>query len=357
MTPSSPSCIVIGAGPIGLCTARVLARAGCSVTLIDDDKRGAGWASGGMLGAVYETLDNDDFSPAAKTFALDSQWLWRQYLDAMGAPSVAATVFIARTPAEHERLFRLGDCIGDRNISLKPCVVPEGIVGLAAWLCASDIAINPRALLAILRDDCAAAGVRRHAGIAIGIDGQRVALGDGHALTADFIILASGMGASTSMTASVPELACLEPVKGQMMAVACGNIVPDHVTRAGRVYVIPRGQSLVIGATSQFGVGDVEPLDRISHQELWHEGCALMPSLAAGQIIESWAGLRPKTPDGLPIVGRSQNPRVILATGAYRNGWLLAAGIANAVMGLVLSGEQPARNLQPFAPNRFSIGH
>jgi glycine oxidase len=353
MTQSLTRCVVIGAGPIGLYTARVLASVGCTVTLIDNGQRGAGWASGGMLGAIYETFDSPDFCEEARRFALNSQWLWGRYLSAMNVPFVGRSLFVARDHAEQARLSALSATVKLADSDVERVDLPKGMVGLEAWSCTKDIAIEPRTLLDILRADCDQSGVVTVADRVTHILPHRVACASGTELAADIIVVATGLKVGSTLAESVPELAVLAPVKGQMLALSGAGLL-DDVVRAGRIYLIPRGQHIVVGATSHPMESDLDTFDRLAHQTLFDEACALKPSLVRAQIVESWAGVRPKTPDGLPLVGYSQMPGVILATGAYRNGWLLAAGIANAVMGLVLSGPEGVKNLQPFAPNRFS---
>ncbi len=351
MATSISSCIVVGAGPIGLFTAYVLAEAGYEVALIDDGRRGAGWASGGMLGAVYETIDSPDFPDFAKHYALASQGLWQTFLRTINAPITEGSLFVARNEQEVERLTSLAVAARQFDIDLRPCAVPTGASGLGAWYCARDSAIDPRTMLTLLRRACLKCGVSMIHNAVTELHDGRIMLADGEELSAQMIIIATGQEA---LGHSIPELAALSPVKGQMLAVAGSKRVPETVVRAGRVYLIPRGDRLVIGATSQDDAEDAAHLDLPSHRSLFEEATALWPDLASGQIVESWAGLRPKTPDGLPLLGFSQKQGVIIATGAYRNGWLLAAGMAHNVLQLVREVPAATKNLQPFAPNRFS---
>jgi glycine/D-amino acid oxidase-like deaminating enzyme len=123
--------------------------------------------------------------------------------------------------------------------------------------------------------------------------------------------------------------------------------------RAGRCYLLPRDNLVVVGATSVPDDQDADEIDVDLSNALLAEALTLCPSLAGGQVVESWAGLRPMTPDGLPLLGYGQKEGVIIATGTYRNGWLLAAGIANAVKGLVLDEKDTTANLQSLSPLRF----
>jgi glycine oxidase len=371
MPSKSPKVIVIGAGPIGLYTSMVLANVGCDVSLVDDGKRGAGWASGGMLGAAYEILGAKDVPDDYKTFAFGSQWLWGQFLKSIDVPVVPGSLFLARTDDEVAHLVGLADALAARDLPIASCAVPTGLNAQQAWLATRDIAFNPRQMLSFLRVECRSAGVSIVQGRATQIKTGAVTLDDDSALHADQIIVTTGY-AGQSLAHCLPELSYMVPVKGQMLAVAADpkrripmplfpkdkSLVcraPDTVMRAGRVYLIPRGNTIVIGATSNPADCDETMLDKYAHAALFQEAVALYPSLAHCQIVESWAGLRPMTPDGLPLLGSSRMDGVILATGMYRNGWLLAAGIANHVMGLVLGDSKTTANLQCLSPLRFPI--
>jgi glycine oxidase len=349
----------------------VLASVGCQVCLIDDGKRGAGWASGGMLGAAYEVLGAANVPDDYKAFAHGSQWLWGQFLKSMALPIVPSSVFLARTDSEVQHLEALAQAIQARDLPLTACDVPVGLNAMHAWYAPNDTAFDPRHMLTILRDECVREGVTLIKGTAKHIETGRVTLGDDSLVEAEQIIITTGM-AGRSLANCVPELANLVPVKGQMMAVAAHPefgipmphldanaalvcCAPYTIVRAGRLYLIPRSNQIVIGATSNPDDDDETLLDKDAHIALYKEAVALCPSLALGQVVESWAGLRPMTPDGLPMLGYSQRQGVILATGTYRNGWLLAAGIANVVMGLVLDEPKTPANLQCLSPSRFPI--
>jgi glycine oxidase len=349
---ANPSIIVIGAGPVGLYAASVLASVGCHVHVIDDGRRGAGWASGGMMGAAYEVIGDVNTPDGVKIFARHSQTLWRQFLTAHNVNYVHGSVFVARTPDEIARLTRLSDIAPNFSTFVEPSELPDGIAGSQAWSCQNDIAFDPRKVLGQIARACVSHNVAVTRGIASHVQAGKVTLSNSLVLTADIIIVATGQSGG-ALSRDVPELSHLTLVKGQMLAIGGSGVALDRVVRAGRVYLIPRGDLIVVGATSDPNDNDIATLNPDSHRALLDEATLLCPALRKGQIVESWAALRPMTPDGLPLVGQSRHQGILIATGTYRNGWLFAAGIANALMGLVL-GEHPApANLQLFAPNRF----
>jgi glycine oxidase len=152
----------------------------------------------------------------------------------------------------------------------------------------------------------------------------------------------------------------IAPKKGQMLAVSLPPSLPLHlVVRTPDIYIVPRtsgpnaGRAL-IGATVEDAGFDktVHPSDIVHLRSL---AVSLLPPLADAPELESWAGLRPATPDGLPLLGALPTlPNHFLATGHYRDGILLAPATAH-VMAQLLSGEAPAVNLAPFSPTRTHI--
>jgi glycine oxidase len=143
------------------------------------------------------------------------------------------------------------------------------------------------------------------------------------------------------------------PVKGQMLCV----IMPTkefvrHVDRTTDVYLIPRTDGrMLIGATQEEAGFDKQTIPE-TIQKLRAAALDVVPKLAEARFLEAWAGLRPGTPDALPILGPTSTSGYFVATGHFRDGILLAPVTAR-VMGQVISGEKPEFDLKPFAPERF----
>jgi glycine oxidase len=163
-------------------------------------------------------------------------------------------------------------------------------------------------------------------------------------------------GAWASITSRLPNLQ-VTPKKGQMLAVSLPPSFPLHiVVRTPRIYIVPRtsGPSAgraIIGATIEdAGFDKTLHLSDIAH--LRSLAASLLPPLADAPQLEAWAGLRPATPDGLPLLGAlPTQPNHFIATGHYRDGILLAPATAH-VMAQLLSGESPSIDLTPFSPAR-----
>jgi glycine oxidase len=144
------------------------------------------------------------------------------------------------------------------------------------------------------------------------------------------------------------------PVKGQML---CLIMQPrdllKHVIRTPDLYLIPRSDGrLLVGATVE-EAGFDKRTDIATIQRLHKSAIALVPELCNARILESWAGLRPGTPDGLPILGATQTPGYYVATGHFRDGILLAP-ITAQVMADVIMESNCKYDLTPFSSTRFS---
>jgi glycine oxidase len=142
-----------------------------------------------------------------------------------------------------------------------------------------------------------------------------------------------------------------------MLAVALPPTLPlDIVVRTPDIYIVPRTQGpnagrAIIGATVE-DRGFDKTVHSAAIARLHAQASLLLPALAAAPVLESWAGLRPATPDGLPLLGSvAGNPRHLLATGHYRNGILLVPATAHLIAQLLFNQHSPI-NLSPFSPTR-----
>ncbi len=148
-----------------------------------------------------------------------------------------------------------------------------------------------------------------------------------------------------------PDRFPVRPVMGQMLAVVGGSAL-NHVVRAEEVYLVPRSHGrIVIGSTLE-NVGYSKQTDVNTIQRLFHAALELAPGLSDGKIHEDWAGLRPGTPDDLPILGEASTAAYFVSTGHYRDGILLAPITAQTMTSLIMR-ETLSHDLMPFSPSRF----
>jgi glycine oxidase len=209
----------------------------------------------------------------------------------------------------------------------------------------------------------AAVAAARHRGIDFSSRDQALALevADGKAVgvrtnktsfSGGVVVNCAGAWAGQIAPHAFPTL----PVKGQMLCVVMPekNLV-RHVIRTRNVYLIPRSdRRLLIGATVEDAGFDKQIVPE-TIQELRKAAIELVPKLADARILGAWAGLRPGTPDGLPILGTTSTPGYFVSAGHFRDGILLAPVTAE-IMGAIITGRVPQFELSAFAPARFQLG-
>lgn len=143
------------------------------------------------------------------------------------------------------------------------------------------------------------------------------------------------------------------PARGQMVALKGGAPAIRHVIHTSRCYLVPRRDGRVlVGATVEYA-GFEKAVTAAGIGSLLSSAVEAVPSLADFHIVETWSGLRPDTPDHLPVIGPCRIDSLILATGHFRNGILLAPVTADLVKDVIVSGATPAP-LEPFGVERFA---
>lgn len=336
------SVIVAGAGALGLSAALRLAEAGCSVSVWDPAAGPqASAVAAGMLAPVFEAA-LDPSSSGEFDLLVAARNLWPALaervgleVDRSGTAAVGSHAWLANIGAA---LTTLGVRASDLPRSMLEEMAPGIAPGLVAVLMREDWRIDPRAALMALRKAVEGAGVsfRQDA-----VRGRS---------DADWLVIATGAG--RDLVSSAPELSRLAPIKGQILRFQ--DVRGGRVSLRGeQAYAVPGCEGLAIGATMEPGRSDTD-IDPAALAPLTQAAGRLFPHLAQATFAVS-AGVRAATPDGLPLVGFSQVPRVILATGARRNGWLLAPLAAQIVTACVTgadSGPYGAR----FDPARFEPG-
>ncbi len=310
-----------GAGALGLCIALDLARGGAEVTVRDPAPPGdnASGVAAGMLAPALETA-LDATSAAHFDLLLAGRDLWPDLADRVG-------IALDRSGAAY-----CGEHIGAVAARLKALSIAVGVYGDRVYT-REDWRLSPRPALSALRSAAQAAGARfEQAAAEAPADGERLVLATGAAR--------SGLA---------PELALLEPIKGHILRLAGGPDV-GPVIRGDGVYIVPDPAGAIVGATMERGVGDRD-VDAARIAALRQAAEALLPELA-GLGVSAETGVRAATPDGLPMVGRSLTPDVLLAVGARRNGWLLAPLVAQVIAAYV-AGDDPGPFAARLDPRRF----
>ncbi len=370
--------VVVGGGVIGLAVAWQAARRGADVVVVDERPgRGASWVAGGMLAPVAEAYEGEE---ALLRLGLASAARWPRFAaDLAGAAgadlgySRNGTMVVARDPDEAAELGRLHDLqtrlglAAERLTSraarrLEPALAPT--VRGALWL-ADDHQVDNRLLVAGLLTAADRAGVGFVTQPASRLAAGAVGLADGGSLAADGVVVATGahpvpISTPDGDTVTLP----VRPVKGQILRVQAtpGAVCPTHTVRGPGIYVIPRPHGeIAIGATSEERGFDTTVTSG-AVLELLRDAWELLPGLAETTFVEAVAGLRPGTPDNAPLLGpldpTGDGPGVVVATGHYRNGVLLAPITADLVVSCLLDGgptdDEAAALLAPCRPDRFT---
>jgi len=207
----------------------------------------------------------------------------------------------------------------------------------------------------------AALKAARHRGIDIrhGEHAVRVEVGDGRAAgvtttktfyAAPKIVNCAGAWAGMIGPHEFPT----RPVKGQMVCfVLPRRGLLQHVVRSPEIYLIPRSDGRLLAGATVEEVGFDKRTVPETIQALERAAITLLPVLKDARVLESWAGLRPGTPDGLPILGATATPGYFVATGHFRDGILLAP-ITARIMAQMIRDEIPPEDISSFSPTRFA---
>ena len=349
---------------MGLCCALALADRGFQVTVLEagEAMREASWAAGGML-----AVDDPENPPALHPLSRYSRSLFDPLLARIRSLSGIA---VPLRTTQTLQLLRAGERPSLAGHILTAAEARDAVPGLADlhadWLLLEECSLDPRDLCAALPTAVRAAGVtlREHERVErVSHDGRGVLISTAQAAPhADAFLDCCGAWAGRLAQAGPtdsPTSPAIVPRKGQMLVVQ--EPAGTHLTkvlRSPEIYLIPRGDGrIVIGATVE-DAGYSKQVHGSALADLRRRAASLWPAAAHARMLESWAGLRPATPDALPVIGEAtEGPSRgvhYIATGHYRNGILLAPGTAACIAAL-LCGEQPPVHLAPFAPHRAAL--
>jgi glycine oxidase len=352
--------VVIGAGVAGLGIGWKLARAGAHVTVLERAQvgNGATTASAGMIASAAE-LGAGEAPDAALARAAEALWpSFQRELESEskidvgyrrnGALLVRMTGGAAREALAHEVLDAAAAC------QLEPLLGP----GIADAVLAPDEAmVDSQALCRALAVAFVRAGgevVSNETAVRFEWDGTRVTgvatpFGVHHA---DAFVIA--MGAWSARIGGLPPevMPAIVPVKGEIVVLTPppGVSLPRRVVWGNGIYLVPRRDRLLVGATMEMAGFDTS-LTQAALRWLYRQSTDLMPPLKDWRLTAHWAGLRPTTPDRLPLLGPAAVEGLYVASGQFRNGILFAPAVAEVLSRLILerTAVDPA-----FDPRRFA---
>ncbi|MFP3190784.1 MAG: glycine oxidase ThiO [Thermoproteota archaeon] len=364
---------IIGAGICGLSTGWILAKKGFDVTAFDraESGKGAVWASAGMLAAVSETEPSEE---KLLPLLLKSQSLWPSFAADLFKDSgidveyrTEGTLLIAQDYDDASKLKFRYEFLKSLNLNLE-ILSPEEALEIEPFLTHNltmaifsekDHQVNSRKVALALKN-----AFLNNRGILkeycpvqkVFVENNKlkyiVANGERHEF--DAVILAAGAWSNQIEGLPKDSLPPVRPVKGQALAIQSDpkNPIIRHVIWGADAYMVPRNDGkIIIGATveekgfdSSITVGAIYNLLKAA----WE----MVPIVYELPIVEMWCGFRPGSRDDAPILGPTDIEGLILATGHFRNGILLAPITAYSISEYIEKKELPDI-AKPFTIKRF----
>jgi glycine oxidase len=381
--------VFVGGGVIGLASAWRAARGGARVCVLEraEPPAGATNVAAGMLAPVGELSFGE---PELLAMMLAGAELWPEFVAELEAASGLSTGYqrngaldVALDRDEAGELRRRHDLQRELGLTaewltprrcreLEPGLTTSFVGGVHA---PGDASVDPRRLALALAAALREAGGELHTGTEVidGIwDGERLAgvraaepsvlsnpvgdKGQRVEFRADAVVLCNGAWSGRTPWLSPEARPPVRPVKGEVLELRPREDGPPVANRniaSERVYLVPRDDGrLIVGATQEERGFDTTVTAGGVH-ELLREAYRVLPNVAEMELAGTIAGLRPGTPDNLPIVGRGAVDGLVLATGHFRNGILLAPLTAEAVAA-ILAGTEPPAAMATADPARFA---
>lgn len=360
--------VIIGAGTIGLAIAFELAERGAVVRVVDrgEPARAASWAAAGMLAPYSETVREPALIELCAASLREYPAFVERVRNASGIDPhlhLNGVVHAAPDAQWFERFRKYAASLQRRGVQCA-LLEREALLRTEPWIGSSVVGglviagegyVDNRRLGRALVAACEVRGVgiEQNPHVRVECDSRRVL---GVRTSRGFMAAGAVVNACGAWSSEVPGIPprCavpVEPVKGQMLALATPAGLVTRATWAPGAYLVPREDGrLLVGATVE-RVGFDERVTADGVHALLHAALAAAPALANFAVTESWTGFRPATQDGLPFLGAATLDGLFVATGHYRNGILLAPATARLVAGAIAGENLP--ELAPFSPARL----
>ena len=347
-------CIIIGAGAIGLIAARLLAHAGYDVQIIERGEAGkeSSWAGGGILSPLYPWRYPDAINQLAHYGQQHYPALIRSLLEETGIdPQLLDSGMLILDPPEAEindwaRQWKHPVEFLDTTAALQS--IQPGLsrtYQAATWLPDLKQLRNPRLMAALF------ASAEMHPRITVTantpvtsllIDQQRisgVATAKGNH-EADFVLICAGAWSSELLPESDEPLRRIEPVKGQILQFQASADLLGCMIMENSRYLIPRKDGLILAGSTLEHTAFKKELTRDAREQLRDFAIGVVPALAKLPVVNHWAGLRPGTAEGIPLIG--EHPSVaglFINAGHFRNGIIIGLASAQLVVNLISKTE------------------
>jgi glycine oxidase len=369
--------IIVGGGLIGGSIAFELSSEELRVALLDrqDPGREASWAAAGMLAPGPDSPESSALVPLGN----ESLRVYPGFVAAVEQLSGKSTDFTRngtfeifrgqQAEAERDEMVaefqRLG--LAAAAISLEAARKQEPSLGAqtgaVAWL-PDEAMVDPRLLVeavlaaaqrrgAEIRAFCPVDGLLYDRDRCVGV------VAGGQKLAAKHVVVAAGSFCSALESGArerrprLGRYAPVRPVRGQMLALRSESVKLKKVLRSQHGYLVPRRDGRLIAGSTLEDAGFEKQVTPQGVRQILDAALELAPALADAKIVEEWSGLRPDTPDHLPIIGPTDIEGLWLATGHYRNGILLAPATARIMRDWIVTGKSNF-DVKAFSPLRFS---
>ncbi len=368
---------IAGGGLIGSSIALELALEKLRVIVFDRQEPGreASWAAAGMLSPGPDSPRALPLVPLGKeSLRRYPEFLARvESISGQRVPSASngtlELFFAATGVSQRDHLLQQHAALGlpAEGISLEAARYLEPSMGseisAVAWL-PKEQTVEPRALVNAVIAACQRSGVEFRLSqpvTSLTIRGTTCdgVTASGEQIHARHVIIAAGgfcseigMGRGSG-SRRIANFAPTHPVRGQMLALRHPNVHLTRVLRSEKAYLVPRLDGRLIAGSTLENAGFDKRVTPEGMRKILEGVLEMVPALHDSEIVESWGGLRPGTPDELPIIGKASIEGLLVATGHYRNGVLLAPATAGIIRDLIVRGKTEL-NIEAFSTLRFS---
>jgi glycine oxidase len=368
---------IIGGGVIGASIAFELAGAKLRTIMLERQLPGreASWAAAGMLSPAPHVPEDAPLTPLGN----ESLRIYPEFIAKIESASGVATHFARngslelffadngeierdRIVAENRRLGARCEAISmDQARVFEPSMNPS--TRAAMWF-PEEATVEPRLLMDALLKAAQHSGVEIRANCPVTeliCEGEKCngVVAGCERIDAKHVIVAAGCFSRTiaenksSGNDILAQYAPTHPVLGQMIALQAPGVKLRRVLRSKGRYVVPRQDGRIIAGSTLEAGGFQKEVSTAGVREIFESAQELVPELAGAEVVESWAGLRPGTPDSLPILGPTEVQGLSIATGHYRNGILLAPITAKLIREWITHGKT-SFDAERFSPMRFA---
>jgi glycine oxidase len=369
----SADVVIVGGGVIGLTIARALMQRGVrDVCLIERGSPGneASFAAGGILAPQAEADSPDEFF----ALACRSRDLYPAFAAALREETgvdieldSTGTLYVAFTDGDLREIDARFEWQSKAGLAvekltpgeareLEPCI-SEALQGALRF--PRDVQVENRRLVNALVNSVAKQGVRIFADTSVeslSVERRRLRgleTSRGY-ISSQKVIIAAGTWSSTIEHSQTPRI---EPVRGQMICFDAKPQLTHHVIYSPRGYLVPRQDGRLLAGSTSEHAGFTKQVTAGGINQIIANAREISPKILNLPIVDTWSGLRPRAPDGLPVLGPcGEIDGLFYATGHYRNGILLAPVTGELIAEAVVTG-RVSPLLAAFSPNRFDLAH